>query len=111
MAKKTNQMLIFTVEDYAKGIPQLAAVFNIDESFGVYRSFFPQANRILLGRMIELYNLAEKQLEFDTRDVPSHKLHTITTDDKDRIELERDIEMKMNEYCMTFYHNDVTTSC
>lgn len=99
--KSINGILIITVEDFEQGIPQLAAVLN--KSFGLYRVFFAQANRILLRRIAKLSKLEKDQRELDKKDAAQPdkcKLYTFEgEDDKERARLERIIEIEINELC------------
>lgn len=100
-----NAILTIAVEDFKPGIPQLAAVMN--KGFGMYRAFFPQANRIILHRTARLSKLVKEQYEFDANDAAhsdEERLHTFETgnddNDKARLKLEQQIEKELNKHCM-----------
>lgn len=95
------------MENFEEGLPRLSAFLNLDDSFGMYRGFLPQASRILVYRMIKLGKLVEKQGQLDAKDIAEskgYKLCTVeTTGERDtvRLELDQQIEKEMTEYCMT----------
>lgn len=95
------------MENYEEGMARLAAFLGHDESFGMYRAFFPETSDILLRRMIRLGKLADKKHELDTKDAASpggSKLTCIEIgdeeSDKDRLELEAQMYKEFSEYCM-----------
>ena len=94
------------MEDFAEGIPQLAALLSSHENYGIFRGFFPYATRILLHRSIELGLLAEKLDNLDKEEAaqPNRqiKLKTVRLEpetDAKRIKLLKEFEVKLAEYC------------
>jgi hypothetical protein len=92
------------VDDLAPGIPTLADVLN--ESFGLYRVFLPEANQILLRRIIKISKLVKELREHDANVITEDecKLYTFEIEDESdraRAELLEKIEKQIYECCMT----------
>jgi hypothetical protein len=92
------------VDDFKNGIPKLAALLNVDETFGIFRAFLPQTSRILVCRMIKLSQLVDRQRELDNIDAAnSHacKLNTIKSggeNDQARAELDEELSKGIKDY-------------
>lgn len=92
------------METFEDGIPKLAALLNIDESFGIFRAFLPETCRQLLCREIKLSLLVKKQRELDILDASNPlecRLNTVQPvggTDGLRLELETQIYEGIKEY-------------
>jgi hypothetical protein len=91
------------VEDLAPGIPTLAAILNT--SFGLYRVFLPEANQILLRRIIKISKLVKELREHDASAITEDECKLITFEiedesDEARAKLLELIEKEIYEFCM-----------
>ena len=103
--KGINRILTIAVENFTPGIPMLGAA--LDMSFGLYRVFLPEANRILLRRMVKLGKLVKKQRELDKDTLAQDDTKLCTFEIKDesdraRAELDEQIEKEIYEFCTIF---------
>jgi hypothetical protein len=90
------------VEDFTEGIPMLSATLN--KTFGLYRVFLPEANRILLRRIVKLGKLTKELRDLDKKAAAQDECKVRTFDiedesDRARAELEEHIEKEIYEFC------------
>jgi hypothetical protein len=96
------------VDEFEQGIPRLAALISSNETFCLFRGFFPYACRILLHREIELEQLVKRLHQLDASDAANpemmYRLSGVDLTeglDPEQKELLQQIEIKIREYCET----------
>ena len=77
----------------------------LNKTFGLYRVFLPEANRILLRRIVKIGKLAKELRKLDKDAVVQDECKLITFEiedesDRARAELEERIYKELYEFCM-----------
>lgn len=94
-------------EDYVPGLPRLAALQDSNDSVCIFRRFGDLSVRLLIAKEIELEQLASKLKKLDREDDenPAMRWRLKSVDfyegcDPTQRNLLREIEQKINEYCL-----------
>ena len=94
-------------KDYVQGLPRLAALLDSNESVCIFRKFGDLSARLLIGKEIELEQLASKLDKLDREDDknPAMRWRLKSVDfyegcDPTQRDLLCEIEQKINEYCL-----------